>query len=52
MVLNPMAKQLLDLSPSKETSKICELFIDYTNAMIAIPIKFPGSTYAKGMKVY
>ena len=52
MVLNLMAKQLLDLSPSKETSEICELFIDYTNAVIAIPIKFPGSTYAKGMKVY
>ena len=52
MVLNLMAKQLLYLSPSKETSEIWKLFIDYTNAVIAIPIKFLGSTYAKGMKVY
>nr|AIK01723.1 CYP720B1v1 [Pinus banksiana] len=50
MVLNLMAKQLLDLSPSKETNEICELFVDYTNAVIAIPIKIPGSTYAKGLK--
>nr|UYU26137.1 cytochrome P450 720B [Pinus elliottii] len=50
MVLNLMAKQLLDLSPSKETNEICKLFVDYTNAMIAIPIKIPGSTYAKGLK--
>jgi cytochrome P450 len=50
MVLNLMAKQLLDLSPSKETTEICELFVDYTNAVIAIPIKIPGSAYAKGMK--
>lgn len=50
MVLNLMAKQLLDLSPSKETREICELFVDYTNAVIAIPIKIPGSTYAKGIK--
>jgi len=50
MVFNLMAKQLLDLSPSKETSEICELFVDFTNAVMAIPIKIPGSTYAKGLK--
>jgi len=50
MVLNLMAKQLLDLSPSKETSEICDLFVDYTNAVVAIPLKIPGSTYAKGIK--
>lgn len=50
MVLNLMAKQLLDLSPSKETNEICELFIDYTNAVASIPIKIPGSTYAKALK--
>lgn len=43
MVLNLMAKQLLDLSPSEETNDICELFIDCTNAVIAIPTKIPGS---------
>jgi len=50
MILNLMAKQLLDLSPSKETTEICELFVDYTNAMLSIPIKIPGSNYAKGIK--
>nr|ADR78277.1 CYP720B5v1 [Picea sitchensis] len=50
MLLNLMAKQLLDLSPSKETTEICELFVHFTNAVAAIPIKIPGSTYAKGLK--
>ena len=51
MVVDLMAKQLLDLSPSKDTNEISELFVDNANAVIAIPIKIPGFTYAKGLKV-
>ena len=46
-----MAKQLLDLSPSKETEEICEAFSYFSEALLSIPIKIPGTAYARGFKV-
>jgi hypothetical protein len=51
MVLNLIAKQLLDLSPSKETTEIRKLFVEFIRAIVAIPTKIPGTTHAKGLKV-
>eukprot|EP01018_Ginkgo_biloba_P022149 Gb_19886 [translate_table: standard] len=50
MVLNLMAKQLLDLSPSKETDDIAKQFEHFSSALLSLPVKIPGSTYARGMK--
>eukprot|EP01018_Ginkgo_biloba_P007275 Gb_20799 [translate_table: standard] len=50
MVLNLMAKQLLDLSPSKETDNIAKQFEHFTSAVISLSVKIPGSTYARGIK--
>nr|ADR78280.1 CYP720B8 [Picea sitchensis] len=50
MIINLMAKQLLDLSSAEETSEIRKLFIDFGNASVALPIKIPGSTYFNGIK--
>lgn len=50
MVLNLIAKQLLGLSPSKETTEIQKLFVDFIRAFVAIPVKIPGTTHAKGLK--
>nr|UYU26143.1 cytochrome P450 720B [Pinus elliottii] len=50
LVLNLMAKQLLDLSPSKDTEEICEAFGHFSEALLAVPIKIPGTKYARGFK--
>eukprot|EP01018_Ginkgo_biloba_P022152 Gb_19885 [translate_table: standard] len=50
MVLNLMAKQLLDLSPSKEMNDISEEFSQLSSAIISLPINVPGSTYARGIR--
>nr|UTS77789.1 cytochrome P450 720B46 [Ginkgo biloba] len=50
MISNLMAKQLLDLSPSKETEEIAALFFDFSASLLSIPIKIPGSAYARGLK--
>jgi cytochrome P450 len=50
MVLNLIAKQLLDISPSKETTEIRKLFVEFIRAIVAIPTKIPGTTHAKGLK--
>jgi len=51
MVLNLIAKQLLGLSPSKETAEIQKLFVEFIRAIVAIPLKIPGTTHAKGLKI-
>lgn len=51
MVLNLIAKQLLGLSPSKETAEIQKLFVEFIRAIVAIPLKIPGTTHATGLKV-
>eukprot|EP01018_Ginkgo_biloba_P022144 Gb_30631 [translate_table: standard] len=51
MVLNLMAKQLLDLSPSKETDDIAKQFEHFSSPLLSLPMKIAGSTYAKGIKV-
>uniref|UniRef100_A0A0G7ZP11 Cytochrome P450 CYP720B12v2 n=1 Tax=Picea glauca TaxID=3330 RepID=A0A0G7ZP11_PICGL len=50
LVLNLMAKQLLDLSPSKETEEICEAFGHFSDALLSVPIRIPGTAYARGFK--
>nr|AIK01728.1 CYP720PB12 [Pinus banksiana] len=50
LVLNLMAKQLMDLSPSKETEEICEAFGHFSEALLAIPLRIPGTAYARGFK--
>nr|UTS77788.1 cytochrome P450 720B39 [Ginkgo biloba] len=50
MILNMMAKQLLDLSPSRETDDIAAHFHNFSAAVLSIPVKIPGSTYARGFK--
>eukprot|EP01018_Ginkgo_biloba_P019336 Gb_33837 [translate_table: standard] len=50
MTLNMMAKQLLDLSPSKETDEIAKQFYDFSEAVLTLPVKIPGSKYARGIK--
>eukprot|EP01018_Ginkgo_biloba_P019335 Gb_33836 [translate_table: standard] len=50
MTLNMMAKQLLDLSPSKETDEIVKQFDDFSKAVLTLPVKIPGSKYARGIK--
>ncbi|GLJ17608.1 hypothetical protein SUGI_0306620 [Cryptomeria japonica] len=50
VLLKIMGKKLLDLSPSEETEEIYKAFEAYVLAIISIPIKFPGSSYARGIK--
>uniref|UniRef100_A0A0C9RSL8 TSA: Wollemia nobilis Ref_Wollemi_Transcript_14951_1694 transcribed RNA sequence n=1 Tax=Wollemia nobilis TaxID=56998 RepID=A0A0C9RSL8_9CONI len=50
VVLKLMAKQLLDISPSDDKGEIYEAFQEFTGAGLTLPIKIPGSAYAKGMK--
>nr|AIK01726.1 CYP720B10 [Pinus banksiana] len=49
-VLNLMAKQLLDLSPSKETEEIGKAFGDFSKSFVVLPIRIPGTAYWKGLK--
>ncbi|KAH9294485.1 hypothetical protein KI387_040311, partial [Taxus chinensis] len=50
IILNVMAKQLLDLSPSKETEEIGRQFLFFSAAVVCLPVKIPGSKFAKGIK--
>ncbi|GLJ39739.1 hypothetical protein SUGI_0812290 [Cryptomeria japonica] len=50
VVLNLMAKKLLDLAPSQEMDGIYKAFKDFARALVCLPINIPGSTYYKGMK--
>nr|AIK01733.1 CYP720B11 [Pinus contorta] len=50
LVLNLMAKQLLDLSPSKETEEMGKAFAVFSKAFLAVPIRIPGTSYARGIK--
>eukprot|EP01018_Ginkgo_biloba_P019361 Gb_32523 [translate_table: standard] len=50
MLLNLMAKQLLNLSPSKETHEIAAHYSQFSAALLSLPINIPGLTYARGFK--
>nr|UTS77787.1 cytochrome P450 720B33 [Ginkgo biloba] len=50
MILSLMAKQLLDLSSTKEIKEIRARYSDFSAALLSLPIKFPGTTYARGHK--
>nr|UTS77786.1 cytochrome P450 720B31 [Ginkgo biloba] len=50
MISNLMAKQLLDLPPSKETDEFALFFSNFAAAFLSVPIKIPGSTYSRGLK--
>ncbi|GLJ24779.1 hypothetical protein SUGI_0473770 [Cryptomeria japonica] len=50
IILNLMAKQLLDLSPSKETAEIAKKFHSFSAAVMCLPVRIPGTTFYKGLE--
>ncbi|GLJ24780.1 hypothetical protein SUGI_0473780 [Cryptomeria japonica] len=50
IILNLMAKQLLDLSPSKETEEIARQFDNFSAAVVCLPLRIPGSTFYRGLQ--
>ncbi|KAH9293913.1 hypothetical protein KI387_040884, partial [Taxus chinensis] len=50
IVLNLMAKKLLDLPPSEEMGDIYKAFDDFVGAVLSFPLNIPGTTYARGIR--
>lgn len=50
MILKLMLQELMDLSHSKEAEEFGRHFCDLSAGLLSVPIKIPGSAYAKGFK--
>ena len=46
-----MLQELMDLSPSNEAEELGRHFCDLSVALLSVPLKIPGSAFAKGFKV-
>lgn len=46
-----MVNQLLGVSSESEVNDIAELFSDFVDGCLSVPIKLPGFAYHKAMKV-
>nr|ATG29986.1 CYP720B24 [Taxus chinensis] len=50
IVLNLMAKKLLDLPPAEEMKDIYKAFDDFVGAILSLPLNIPGTSYARGIQ--
>ncbi|KAK6123659.1 hypothetical protein DH2020_042597 [Rehmannia glutinosa] len=50
VAINLMVNQLLGVSSESEVNEIAELFSDFADGCLSVPIKFPGFAYHKAMK--
>ncbi|KAL8464881.1 hypothetical protein ACS0TY_034384 [Phlomoides rotata] len=50
VAINLMVNQLLGVSSESQVNEISQLFSDFTDGCLSIPIKFPGFAYDKAMK--
>ncbi|KAH9320627.1 hypothetical protein KI387_015266 [Taxus chinensis] len=50
IVLNLMAKKLLDLPPAEEMKDVYKAFDDFVGAVFSLPLNIPGTTYARGIQ--
>ncbi|CAM8995856.1 unnamed protein product [Rhodiola kirilowii] len=50
LAINMMANQLLGVTSEAEVTEIANLFSDFVDGCLSVPIKFPGFAYHKAMK--
>ncbi|KAI3454270.1 hypothetical protein Pfo_010933 [Paulownia fortunei] len=50
VAINLMVNQLLGVSSESEVNEIAELFSDFADGCLSVPIKLPGFAYHKAMK--
>lgn len=51
VAINLMVNQLLGVSSESEVNEISQLFSDFADGCLSIPINLPGFAYHKAMKV-
>lgn len=51
VAINLMVNQLLGVSSESEVCEIAQLFSDFVDGCLSIPIKLPGFAYYTAMKV-
>lgn len=51
VAINLMVNQLLGVSSESEVSEIAQLFSDFVDGCLSVPIKLPGFAYYTAMKV-
>ena len=52
MAINLMVNQLLGVSTESEINQMAQLFSDFVDGCLSIPINFPGFAFHTAMKVH
>lgn len=51
VAINLMVNQLLGVSSESQVNEMAQLFSDFVDGCLSIPINIPGSSYHTAMKV-